>query len=269
MSQSDNASAKTSPSNRSETYLVTSDIVPTIRSRKDIDVSESEAEELHQLEEEYVNQLEEYVPNDVRYEVLDTDTIQNWMDEKIRASDNPVVSIDDVYPSEQLVDAYLDATRITDTQTGESVTGTRDGEESYEENLERIGSEYDTINLIDIGAFTGETIEETVEEFNHQGVEVDNVYLPVNGSDLDVECIDEYDFHDWLEMRDLFLIDGRKIGEGPNTFIPYSENLSEWAGIPEEHEEEVEELSRQFYEETAEILGVEENELGEHVPFEG
>ena len=266
MSQSEDRSSATTSQN-TETYLITSDIVPTVRQRKEIAVSPEEAQELHRLEEEYVGQLEQYIPEDVNYEFIRTDTVQDWMDEKMSESQNPVVSIDDVYPSDELVDAYLDATRITDKDTGESVTGTRSGVETYDENIDRISSEYDKIDLVDIGAFTGGTIEETINDFEEHGVEVDNVYLPVNGSDLDVESMEDYTFRDWLELRDLFLIDGRKVGEGPNKFIPYSENLAEWAAIPEEFEDEVEELSMSAYEETAEILGVDKSEVGEHVPF--
>ena len=77
----------------------------------------------------------------------------------------------------------------------------------------------------------------------NEGISVKQVYLGVAGrgveaelKDGNVEIITVYgaNFYEWIELRDLLGIDGRAVGlsfEGYRLYIPYWENLTEWASI--------------------------------------
>ena len=57
-----------------------------------------------------------------------------------------------------------------------------------------------------------------------------------------------FNFYEWIELRDLFGIDGRATGilNGIRTFMPYWENLTQWASIPQCNEQKVAELCKYF-----------------------
>jgi len=78
----------------------------------------------------------------------------------------------------------------------------------------------------------------------NEGISVKQVYLGVAGRGVEAELkdisVDEIitvygaNFYEWIELRDLLGIDGRAVGlsfEGYRLYIPYWENLTEWASI--------------------------------------
>jgi len=57
-------------------------------------------------------------------------------------------------------------------------------------------------------------------------------------------------FYEWIELRDLVGIDGRAVGlssEGYRLYMPYWENLTEWASVPEESMAPVKEICLKAY----------------------
>ena len=57
-------------------------------------------------------------------------------------------------------------------------------------------------------------------------------------------------FYEWIELRDLVGIDGRAVGlssEGYRLYMPYWENLTELASVPEESMAPVKEICLKAY----------------------
>ena len=121
---------------------------------------------------------------------------------------------------------------------------------------ERYGSYWD---LIDIGTFEGETLLGEINgRFKEEGVDIGNVYLAFaeeegisNLQDGGVRPFARYKHHwvDWLEIRDCFGFDGRKVNCDleniplpANLFVKYTEKSEKWASIPPQIKQNYEEL---------------------------
>jgi len=64
-------------------------------------------------------------------------------------------------------------------------------------------------------------------------------------------------FYEWIELRDLVGIDGRAVGlssEGYRLYMPYWENLTEWASIPKESMAPVKEICLKAYKAIMQLL---------------
>jgi len=120
--------------------------------------------------------------------------------------------------------------------------------------------------LVRSPAFTGDTLLKIIKWFENEGISVKQVYLGVAGrgveaelKDVTVEIITVYgaNFYEWIELRDLLGIDGRAVGlssEGHRLYIPYWENLTEWASIPKESIEPVKEICQSSYKAIMQLL---------------
>jgi len=146
---------------------------------------------------------------------------------------------------------FLEITRETNPATGEVRIAERPGNKSLSEQMKALRG-YKKISLVDVGAFEGDTVLEICERIKKVGVEVSRVYLGFSSevgskriSNLyETTILNMFNLYEWIELRDLFGIDGRNIKckDGGKMFIPYWENLIKWASISEEKEKEVRNL---------------------------
>jgi len=85
-----------------------------------------------------------------------------------------------------------------------------------------------------------------------------------------IDCCQDFEFYDWVELRDFFGIDGRLIQGDERTFIPYWENLSEWASIPLEHEQCAAALCKEYHNKLKKLLdknGHNTERIGKHIKY--
>jgi len=168
-----------------------------------------------------------------------------------RKCSNPLVSFDDVCCVD-LAEGFYSVTRVMDPNNLEKGTslGPRFGDASLEKQVDLIKYAFgNKIDVIDIGVFEGETLVGELEKrFLPKGVQIENVYVGFAGPGAKENLAEygtklhscwNYDWVDWLEIRDCLGLDGRKILMNPphgkiNSFIPYTVNPEKWASIPAE-----------------------------------
>ena len=113
------------------------------------------------------------------------------------------------------------------------------------------------MQLIDIGAFSGGSLLEICELLEKEEIEVQRITLGVADSAAveriskkieNVQAAYTFKFYEWIELRDLWGIDGRSVGNigKRRAFMPYWENLTEWATIAPEYEEKVQKLCKDY-----------------------
>ena len=162
----------------------------------------------------------------------------------------PVVSLDRVYLTD--ADAYLEVTRITDPVTGKITISSRPGQPSLDRQLDQL-SQYRKIILTDVGAFGGETMLETCTLIEQRGIKIEEILLGYSSIEANANinnkrkmtALDLFEFYEWIELRDFFGIDGRRVADGSG-FIPYWEKPVEWASIPKPYEEAVKSLCQAY-----------------------
>jgi hypothetical protein len=260
-------------------YIVTKDLPIVLQERYDLDLAEDQKREIELEEDRMTSLWESYVPGVFNYEKVDARDLREAVDTRIRNSEIPVVSLSNVYgPS---ADFALDATRITDPETGTSQLGSRDPEISLSDQLDEISRELSRVNLADSGIFTGETLKEVAKRLESRGVEVDGAYLGIAPLDYqerlnfrasavneaNIGLSDGEVLGEWIEGRDLATgIEGRKTIEGG--VIPYSQN-PDWLSIPEEKAERARQEMEDYGDRILEILDLENPEgvFGKNVEF--
>jgi len=185
------------------------------------------------------------------------------LEELLRDSCYPTVSLDRVYAPNAAF--YLEVTRLTNPFTGEVVIGPRPGTPNLKKQftlLKRNLRNNQEINLVDVGAFEGETLLEVCEALENQGIKINQIFLGLS-SNAAYEKISDvikletgylFNFGEWVELRDLFGADGRKISgeEDSRLFIPYWENL-DWASIPDKNKKSVKTLCKKY---NAKLMGL-------------
>ncbi|MEK6916635.1 MAG: hypothetical protein AABW92_02725 [Nanoarchaeota archaeon] len=115
-------------------------------------------------------------------------------------------------------------------------------------------------------------------------IEVSEIYLGVcNGksypklnSDIEITVASgTFNFKEWIELRDLVGIDGRIVDcetDGQRRFIPYWENLGQWASIPEKSINPVREICLSYNERIMSMLendGLDIGRIGKKVSYGG
>jgi hypothetical protein len=262
-------------------FLVTDDVVETLENRLDYDLTPQERAEINKLASKYFKEeMPEVVPEGMDYTFVDAADCIQWA-EKEMDPEVSVVSIDNAYfpkDSETFNVIEFGLTRETDPATGKEVLATRDPYMDYERRLKQIAAGNDSVQVFDVGALTGETLQQVTEDLENYGVEVIQTVIPIVSqraleTDFDPVFMSFYEFGKWLEGRDVAAIDGRKVPAEqrrvqPRTFIPYYQDPQEIATIGNENPENAqkfEEISRQFNEEVEEIVG---EEVGNRVEAE-
>ena len=222
------------------TYLITKDLVEKLRNKYEINLSESLSAQVKRLGDEFVDRfwLASGLPKEIDKLSLDAGELSS----KLKALLNGAsfyISLDKVYFPK--APAYLEVTRRTDQTTGKVELSERPGNKPLVEQLDSL-SGYRKVSLTDVGAFSGDTLMQICSMFEARGVRISRVYLGVSSYELTAKAntrvkfnvVKQFNFYEWIELRDLLGIDGRAVGlkDGIRTYMPYWENLKEWASIP-------------------------------------
>ncbi len=241
------------------TYLITKDIVETIEQQIQNTLSSNAQNRLRLLEEEFLKKFWTFIPGTIDKRIISAQELRKELSYITKTI--PFVSLDRIYFLE--ADAYLDITRITNPETYSASLGPRPGAKTINEQIEEI-KKYDRIMLGDVGAFEGNTIIDITTQIERAGIRVENIILGCVGRDArtKIELIKPltalytFAFYEWIELRDLFGIDGRKTEN--SAYIPYWNNLRSWASIEEKNIAQVEQLCREAYAQTIAVLRNEE-----------
>ncbi|MBW6451675.1 MAG: hypothetical protein K0B02_03000 [DPANN group archaeon] len=267
-----------------KTYLLTKDIVPTLKYRLNVPISVGSEAKIERLENQFINQFFDYTNKGNTNVHLNHSELTNGAIDLLKkhSSDN-IISCDEVYFPNGIADDYLSITRITDPGNPSNYKlGERPGNIPLKTQLNVLEQKYSgkKITLLDIGAFGGDSILDTVSILNDRNITVENIVLSVsnidainrinNETNLDIYSHKIYNFDDWIELRDLFGIDGRKINktEVPSNaitsqqefkkadklFAPYWENPVKWATVEPEYKDQAIELSKSTFGELQKIL---------------
>ena len=261
------------------TYLITRDLVPTLRRKIGLDLDQSIATTISELERTFMEEFWQHVPPNIERAEALAEEVTGGLESKARQSRLPIVSLDRVYMPN--ADAYLEVTRITDPQTGKVKVAERPGSEPIQKQIERLNG-YKRITLVDVGAFEGETLSVVCEALSQNKVEIENIVLGftdaraprrINHS-IDVTSLRSFNFYEWIELRDFFGIDGRLIddGSGLRKFMPYWENPRQWASIAQDRETAVIDLCKQYNRRLINLLetnGLDTRKIGEHISYQG
>jgi len=249
------------------TYLITKDLLETLERKYGYNINDDDVQKkLSSVQEEFVQKFWEAakLPNGIERYELDASELSVELKNAIRDNcKTPLISMDRVYiqndSSFKMVNDFLDVTRRTDPITGTVTLEERPGSSPLVEQITYLRNHYSEVSLADVGAFTGDTLLKIIKWLENEGISVKQVYLGVAGrgveaelKDGNVEIITVYgaNFYEWIELRDLLGIDGRAVGlssEGYRLYIPYWENLTEWASIPKESVEPVKEICQSSY----------------------
>jgi len=256
------------------TYLITKDLLETLERKYGYNINDDDVrKKLSSVQEEFVQKFWEAakLPNGIERYELDASELSVELKNAIRDNcKTPLISMDRVYiqndSSFKMVNDFLDVTRRTDPITGAVTLEERPGSRPLVKQVAYLRNHYSEVSLADVGAFTGDTLLKIIKWFENEGISVKQVYLGVAGrsveaelKDVNVEIITVYgaNFYEWIELRDLLGIDGRAVGlssEGHRLYIPYWENLTEWASISKESVEPVKEICQSSYKTIMQLL---------------
>jgi len=271
------------------TYLITKDLLETLERKYGFNIDNNIREQLSSLQEEFVSKFWDAVklPDGIEIYQLSASELSAELKNVIRDNcKTPLISLDRVYiqngSSFQMVNDFLDVTRRTDPITGAVTLEERPGSRQLVEQIVYLRNHYNEVSLADVGTFTGDTLLKIIKWLENEGISVKQVYLGVAGEgveaklkDTNVEIITVYgaNFYEWIELRDLLGIDGRAVGlssDGDRLYIPYWENLTEWASIPEESVEPVKEICQSSYKAIMQLLrdnGYDVSKIGRIVEY--
>jgi len=261
------------------TYLVTKDIVETLERKFGFPLSDKLKSYARDLEENFLKEFWSNVPTYIERLSMSSSPVADELDKICRRNQRPVISLDRVYLTR--ADEYLEVTRVTDPLTGNITVMERPGNEPLAAQIDRL-KRYKRVVLADAGAFKGETLLEVCDRLEKAGIEIEELYIGFSSNAANskinnsrkLTAINLFDFYEWIELRDLFGIDGRAVREnyGIRTYIPYWENLSNWASIPKEREVIVSDLCKRYYRLLIEKLqkgGYDTCKIGIQVKWEG
>ncbi len=248
------------------TYLITKDIIPTLERKIGIKLDSQTKQEIILLENEFLSEFCKFIPNDVEFIQSYALEVSTQLVEIISGNSNPTLSLDRVYMP---ISTYsFEITRLTDPITGKITFGSRPGYPSLQDQLCVIDRSK-KITVADVGAFEGDTLIDTCTLLENNGVNVENILLGYSGESgiqkletrWPVQCLNTYVFYDWIEMRDLLGIDGRRIA-GKSGFVPYYENLNGWASISSEVSDVASDVCRAFSDRLYNLLSSEGYDTG-------
>ena len=231
--------------------------MPTLERKIRIPLIPNQKEEISRLEEEFLYRFWSYVPNGINKIAMDALTTSIELERACKIG-LPVVSLDRVYVTD--ADKYLEVTRVTDKLTGKITVGERPGTKSLIEQVTSL-RDYKEIVLVDVGAFEGETILKVCGILEEKDIKVVEIFLGYSSigankrinNDRKMTALNLFEFYEWVELRDLFGIDGRRTADGG--LIPYWDNLIRWASISPENDLSVKQLCKEYNQKLMNILG--------------
>lgn len=258
-------------------YLISGGLVPLLKNRHGLMLSQVAVQDIQRLEEDYFNKfssivLEHGLPWTVKF--FPSTQIESSLREIVESRRNgrPVITFDDVYCPE-MADGIYNITRLMDpTNLGRGTfPGPRFGAPPLGEQVKKIINSYGRdIDIMDIGVFEGETLKKELESrFSSSGIRVHNAYVVFAGhqgienlskAGIKLHYAQALDWVDWMEIRDCIGFDGRKVGrehasaDANNAFIPYSQNSLDWASIPSELGSSFKGLHGTFFDKIGKVL---------------
>lgn len=256
-----------------KTYLITKDLVPTLVRRLHLALTPCAGKRIHALEEEFLKNFWGFIEPHPNHVVMSSRDLGIATEEFLLQEDLPVVSLDEVY-FRRGVDHYISTTRLTDPHnlTADPVLGPRPGHLPIQAQLDYLRSELgnESVVLVDVGAFSGDSLIDLTAMFRKSNIPVEKIILSLAGyegiqrieQDIPLEVLNPFNFGEWIELRDFFGIDGRKIDasnldgyKNERLFIPYMEgHLGKWASIPEENWEKFRDYCRHYSSKLRDIL---------------
>lgn len=256
--------------------MITKDLVRTLEVKVGYILKDAVKEAIVSLENEFVSEFSMFIPSNVRLEVLTVAQIRESINRMLNGGS--ILSLDRIYFNE--ANFYLDITRQTDSISGKVSIDSRFGSSSLEQQIGNINREK-PVTLVDVGVFDGDTLLETYSLLERFGVDIERVVLGV-ASKKGFKKVNSlrtvgvgriFDFYEWIELRDLFGIDGRSVAsKSKRKFIPYWENLSDWASIQEKDCKEAREFCMEFNLRLKNLLrlnGYDISQIGECVIYGG
>ncbi|MGC8670124.1 MAG: hypothetical protein ACP5TL_03170 [Candidatus Micrarchaeia archaeon] len=255
------------------TYLITNDLVLKTESVVG-PLPERLKAELKSLGDEFVKEFWHTagIPESVATFELDGNNIRDELEGLLRETNYPIVSLDRVYitPKTPGVVFYIDVTRLTDPNTGTVKLAPRPGKKPIDEQIKELKNLVDDspVALVDIGVFEGNTLLTAIDAMRRGGVSISEIYLGVSsrgfeskvGGKSKVSIANMFDLFEWIELRDLVGMDGRKVGLDQNgvlEYMPYWEDLEEWASVPKENVSATKRLCIKYYNRITDILAKE------------
>jgi len=225
------------------TYLITRDIVETLERKLGYNLDTCSQEKIRLLEDNFLSEFWQYIPLEIVKKEVRAKNISEELSSIVARSDLPVVSLDRIYFP--IANKYLEATRITNPNTGEVVIGERCGALSLDWQLEQLRI-YRSIVLADVGSFEGTTLLKICSLLEQKGLDIEEIVLGFVGkvaqeklgSKYKLSSVYNFEFYEWIELRDFFGIDGRR-KFGSNELMPYWNNLPSWASISVSDEQSV------------------------------
>ena len=235
---------------------MTKDLVETLERKIGGRLSKKAKNEIKNLEDDFLTEYWQYVPRSVQWsngewnvecQTKQASIVATKLTALTKSNGLPIVGLDRIYVLE--AERYLEVTRQTDPKTGKIRLAERPGCLALEEQMANLRDEYRQIALADVGAFEGKTVLTLCAMLADNGIDVTNVYLGFMNKELltaekvrsisvvpKVSVLETMRLYEWIELRDLFGIDGRCVGtkNGRKAFMPYWENLK-WASVPEKN----------------------------------
>lgn len=177
----------------------------------------------------------QYIPLGIVKKEVRAKDVSQELGSIVARRDFPLVSLDRIYFP--IADKYLEATRITNPVTGEVVIGERCGALSLDWQLEQL-KQYNSIIIADVGSFEGTTLLKICSLLEQKRLNIEEIVLGFVGkiaqeklgSKYKLSSLYNFEFYEWIELRDFFGIDGRR-KFGTDQVIPYWNNLLSWASI--------------------------------------
>jgi len=258
-------------------YILSKGLALLFEKRYGLVLSSSIKKAIHILEEKFVDELKPFLDKKFNFIVLDEEEINKSVCGLLMADKRPLISFDDIYLTDKADEIY-NVTRLTSPDYfKDKEIGPRPISSVLNEQINKIAKKYKGKEVIvfDIGAFTGKTLQSEIRRLKNKCVDVKRVYLAISDKRItanilkeekvDVVAVNDYDFGEWVEIRDLFGFDGRKVKmRGVQEFedfkssdtiiIPYKENLTEWASIPKGYAEDVKDICMRYNTKVIEIL---------------
>jgi len=259
------------------TYLVTKDLVYTLERKFGFPLEDATRDKIFSLEKNFLQEFWKYIPDSLEKVELDASFVSQKLEDVLAQKSYPVISLDRIYFSAL---RSLEVTRLTNPVTGEVNLASRPGSKVLEEQIEQIKEQ--EVVLTDVGAFDGGTILKVVSLLENNGTNVAEIVLGISSTKAyerlqglnKVTTLNLFDIFEWIELRDLFGIDGRNVDfdRGSRLFIPYWENLSQWASISGKDELSVKKLCKEYNQALVGLLwqeGFNLNKIGIPVKYGG
>ncbi|MDE1870153.1 MAG: hypothetical protein KGH71_04180 [Candidatus Micrarchaeota archaeon] len=283
------------------TYIITKDVNDTLLNKlgvNEVMTVPKLRDQIDRLQDSLIKEFKGVLSPDTNIKVFDTATISSSIQKKlvelVRNDIYPIsISLDRVY--RRYASLHLEVTRAINPINGDKLPLTnRHNSAPLQDQVKDLAvminflkhkypSKKIEVAMLDVGSFEGNTVTMIEELLRSADIFVNHIVLGLStpqgygnllkiyGDRVSVRIPTE--FYEWMELRDLFLIDGKQVPDsyrvnGARVFVPYTEMLVKDASVPEQNEREAIEICLRYNKEILEILksnGVNRDRIGEFV----